>query len=83
MSEETEIKQKMPLIGIDPTGIQPRQQCWEMVHHQLRDDGCSRNEFCILKFLTHLHSFRANACGSLLEEVPMFKNSGDALFTAL
>lgn len=44
----------MPLIGIDPTGIQPRQQCWEMVRHRLGDDGYLRNELCILKFLTHL-----------------------------
>lgn len=72
----------MPLIGPDPSGIQPRQQGWEVVHHQLGDDGYLRNEFCILKFLTHLHSFTTNARGSLSQEMPMFKNSGGALFSA-
>lgn len=54
-----------------------------MVHHQLGDDGYLRNKLCILKFLTHLHSFTTNAQGSFPEEMPMFKNSGDTLFSAL
>lgn len=72
ISQETGIKQKITLISRVPAGIQPRQQCCEMVHHQMGNDGYLRNKFCILRFLSYIPSFTANACGNISEKMPMF-----------